>query len=242
MNNSSNPIFRKLEEVRSYDRSESATYTGVSVKTGILLLVAFIAAYFANNLIKTEQISALVTILSVSGIVTFISVLIGTYSVRLSMPFSVLYSAGQGFTLGALTVLLEMIYPESQIGLIAVLSTGVIFGVVLLLYSFRILRATPFVLKLVMSVLIGLFVFSLISLFIPALRESFGNSLLISGLLIVFGAVMLILNFNNAEEIVSSGAPKAYEWTVSLGLMVTIFWIYLQVLRFLVILLARNRD
>ena len=51
---------------------------------------------------------------------------------------------------------------------------------------------------------------------------------------------MLILDFDRAQQLVQMGAPKNYEWTVALGLMVTIVWIYLEVLKLLVILLSRK--
>ena len=67
-----------------------------------------------------------------------------------------------------------------------------------------------------------------------------GIGLVVSGALVLFGALMLTLDFDRAEMIVEGGADRAYEWTVAVGLMVTIIWIYVELLRFLAILNSRR--
>jgi len=59
--------------------------------------------------------------------------------------------------------------------------------------------------------------------------------------LIIFGALMLALDFDRAEMIVENGADKSYEWIVAVGLMVTIVWIYIELLRFLAIFASSRR-
>lgn len=242
-----NPVFRSVEKANEYsDASTGATFLGISTKTGILLLVAVVAAIFAGTLIKAENFGPLVAILSVSGITAFISVLIGTIFPRVSMPFSILYAAAEGFMLGTITLLVEMMFPGQNIGLMAVILTGVVFLVSLGLYSAKILRATPKFRKFMMISLLSMVVFSLLSMLIPGLNALFVNNsglfILLSLVFILYGAFMLIINFDNASTIVEMGAEKHYEWTVSLGLMVTIVWIYVEILRLLVYLAARSRD
>ena len=74
----------------------------------------------------------------------------------------------------------------------------------------------------------------------------FGNAysplvLFITLLLILYGSFMLVINFDNAKMIVSTGADKKYEWAVSLGLLVSIIYIYVQVIRLIIIIYARTR-
>lgn len=233
-----NPVLKNVDE-KVFDRTNTATYLGVSVKTGILLLFTVLSGVFAWFLLNSNPEAAL-TILAATFIVSLISVLIASFVPRLAMPFSILYSAAQGFSLGLITIVADMAFPG--IGMNAVIITVVIFGVMLALYSSRTIRATSKFRKMMYTIMLSILVFSILSLIISPLRNMFvkhtGLALLLSGFLIVYGAFMLILNFDQAEQIVTHGAPKNYEWTVSLGLMITIFWIYIEVLRFLFIILS----
>lgn len=243
MNNSSNPVFRTIEETGV--ATNSATYLGITLKTGSLLLVAILAAFGANILLQ-NNVDALVSILAVSGIVAFIAVLLGIFIPRLAGPFSILYSAAQGFTLGTLTLILETVLPG--IGIMAVTATLVIFGVMLALYSSRTIRATNKMKKFMYGTILGILAFSLIMLIFsfisPSITASIASNtplmILVSLFLIAYGAFMLILDFDRAEQIVQSGADKKYEWSVALGLMVTIIWIYIEVIRLLVLLMNRS--
>jgi len=237
-----NPVLNRLDNSEVIDRSYTSTYLGVSVKTGLLLLVTILSGVGAWWLLN-NNINAAVTILAVSGITAFISVMIASFFPRVAMPFSILYSAAQGFSLGLITIIADMAYPG--IGITAVLITVVIFGVMLALYSSRTIRATSRFRKIMYTGLISILIFSILSMFISPIQalftNNFGLAVGLSLLLILFGAFMLILNFDQAEMIVSHGAPKNYEWSVALGLMVTIIWIYVEVLRLLLILFS-NRD
>src|SRR5690554_1652370 len=129
-----NPVLNRLDNSEVIDRSYTSTYTGISVKTGLLLLVTILSGVGACWLLN-NNINAAITILAVTGITAFISVMIASFFPRVAMPFSILYSAAQGFSLGLSTVIADMAY--EVIGLTAVLNTVVIFGVMLALYSSR---------------------------------------------------------------------------------------------------------
>jgi uncharacterized YccA/Bax inhibitor family protein len=100
------------------------------------------------------------------------------------------------------------------------------------------------------SVMLGLLVFFIIF----GILSLFGGTMMtnimlnpqialgVGAIMIIIGALMLTLDFERAESIVESGADKRYEWIVSLGLMVTIVWIYIEILRFVAILtMSRDR-
>lgn len=241
---SSNPVFRTIDE--SQVSSNTASFSGITAKTGILLLTAILATVGANLLISNEMYDSLYIILGTSGIVAFIAVMLGIFIPRLTAPFSILYSAAQGFTLGTLTLILNQVMPG--IGIMAVTATLTIFGIMLALYSSKTLRATNKFRKFMYGTILGIFAFTLISLIITLINPNILNfmnnptvAILVSVFLIAYGAFMLILDFDRAQQIVESGADKRYEWTAALGLMVTIVWIYIEVLRLLTILLA-NRE
>lgn len=245
MRESTNPVFRKVSD-HAETYTDAATYTGITAKTGIFLLVAFAAAFGANLLLKDAKFDALISIFIAATIAAFIAVLIGTLVPRVSAPFGALYSASQGFVLGTLTILLDQIFPG--IGIMAITGTLVIFGVTLLLYTSGKVRASNKMRKFVLISLIGLILMSftnwILSLIFPEvmtiIQTNLPLAIIVSLFIIFLGAIMLILDFDRAQQLVQMGAPKNYEWTVALGLMVTIVWIYLEVLKLLVILLSRR--
>jgi len=237
---SSNPVFRNIEKTRVQDRAYVATYTGITIKTAILVFVAFAATIFANRLIILEDYVALGAILGASGGVAFISVFVSMLIPRVAMPFGILYAAAEGFLLGTLTLIVDMAFPGQNIGITAVLATGAIFGTMLGVYSLKILRATPAFRKGIFAALIAILIVSLVGLIIPSVGMFINYNIYIAGALILFGAFMLILDFERAKEVTEAGMPKNYEWVAAIGLMVTIFWIYFQILKLLVLLASKK--
>jgi uncharacterized YccA/Bax inhibitor family protein len=75
---------------------------------------------------------------------------------------------------------------------------------------------------------------------IMALTNNTGLVILVSLIVLLYGAFMLAMDFEQVNMIVSNGFDKRYEWMAALGLMVTIIWIYIEVLRLLAILSSRR--
>lgn len=253
MTKSSNPVFKKLESTADATVVNAATITGISIKTVILLLLtlggAIAAAFFGLTAIETgEGVTFyaepwLYAALGVSFVVSFISVMIASFFPRVAMPFSILYSLGQGIFLGAVTAIVNFFIPGAAIT--ALVGVGSIFLVMLLLYTSRAFRVTNRFRKVMFGALLGILVASLISMILGfagvVIIQSYPLAIIITVVLIIFGAFMLMLDFDYAEQITKHGFPKHYEWVAALGLMVTLIWIYVEVLR-LVILLAGGRD
>jgi uncharacterized YccA/Bax inhibitor family protein len=87
------------------------------------------------------------------------------------------------------------------------------------------------------------FIFSgILSIFYPPIVNmmSSGLGIGITVFLIIYGALMLTLDFDRAETVVSSGADKRYEWMIAMGLMVTIIWLYIEIIRLILILSSRR--
>lgn len=241
----SNPVFRTLERSEAYVGTEAASYRGIVVKTGILLGSAVLSGFLFLNLLSQGILSPGIVIpaLIISMIVAFISVMVASRSVTYAAPFSILYAVSEGVLLGLITVLFEAFAPG--VALAAVIATFAIFTVMLFLYSSRTIRVTPRFRRMMYSILLGILFFIVIgfilSLFNVQIPFSNPVVLLVSGAFIIFGALMLTLDFDRAEMIVENGMDRAYEWMVAVGLMVTIVWIYIELLRFLAILSSRNR-
>ncbi|MBU1094588.1 MAG: Bax inhibitor-1/YccA family protein [Firmicutes bacterium] len=236
---SSNPVFRTLERSESYAGSEVATYRGIMGKTAILLLLAVLSGYFAVTQIPIETLFPL---LLGSMIVALIAVIVSTRSPRLAMPFAIIYALAEGILLGVITALVESYY--EGVALAALIGTASIFSVMLFLYSSRTIRVTPRFTRIMFSILLSFLVFYILfgifGLFVT-IAVNVPLALGISAILIIFGALMLAIDFDRAERIVEGGADKTYEWMVAVGLMVTIVWIYIELLRFLAIIASSRR-
>mgnify|MGYP001550907939 CR=1 FL=1 len=241
----SNPVFASIERSATYSDAMSASYAGITLKTFILFAVAVLSGYISLTYIPIENY---ITVLILSAVVAFIAVLVGSRSVNLAMPAAFVYAAAEGVVLGMFTLLAEAYAPGAATA--AIVATAAIFFVMLFLYSSRIIRVTTRFRKIMYSILFGILFFFIISGLIQLLTGysimmtdgSFNNiSILVTGFMIIYGAFLLTLDFDRAESIVSSGADKRYEWIVSIGLMVTIIWLYIEILRLLIILSSRNR-
>ncbi len=239
---SSNPVFANIERSVSYTQTEQATFAGITIKTFSLLLIAIFSGIFAVTYVPA---SSFMPLLGLSFIVAIGAVIIGSRSITLAMPMSILYAVAEGFLLGFVTLIAESFVPGASY--VAVIATAAIFFVMLFLYSSRIIRVTPRFQKIMYAVLIGIlvyFIFSgVVSLFYPNIVNfmTSGLGIGITIFLIVYGALMLTIDFDRAESIVGSGADKRYEWMVSMGLMVTIIWLYIEILRLIMIVSSRNK-
>lgn len=239
---SSNPVFASIERSASYTQTEQATFAGITMKTFGLLLTAIVSGIIAVTYVPA---SSFMPLLFLSFIVALVAVIVGSRSVTLAMPMSILYAVAEGFLLGFVTMIAEAFVPGASY--VAVIATAAIFFVMLFLYSSRIIRVTPRFQKIMYAVLIGILVYfilsGVVSIFYPGIVNfmTSGLGIGITVFLIVYGALMLTLDFDRAETVVNSGADKRYEWMVSMGLMVTIIWLYIEILRLIMIVSSRNK-
>lgn len=241
---SSNPVFKSIERDYAYESANQATYRGITIKTLSLLIIAVVTGLFAIMYLPFEVVYGM---MFVASIVALISVIIATRSPRLAMPFGILYSISEGLLLGVLTAVFEMIVPG--VAFTAILITLVIFFVMLFLYSSRTIRVTQRFTKIMyvglFSILLYFIIFGILAFFGSALVLSvMANpvaNIIVGVIMIIFGSLMLTIDFDRAEMLVEGGADKRYEWIAAIGLMVTIIWIYIEVLR-VVAIIASRRD
>ncbi len=157
------------------------------------------------------------------------------------------YALLEGMFLGALTQVLDAMYPG--IGLQAVVGTLAVFAVTLALFKSGKVRATPKAMRFFMIAIIGYAVFSLVNVGLMIFGvvddpwgvrgvEIAGIPLgIIIGLLAVgLAAFSLIMDFTSIEQGVKAGAPQRYSWTAAFGLTVTLVWLYVEIIRILAIL------
>jgi uncharacterized YccA/Bax inhibitor family protein len=175
-------------------------------------------------------------------IVGFVSVLVATFKPTTARFLAPVYALAQGAVVGAISKVYNDAYPG--IVLQAVGATIGVFVVMLTLYRTGILRVTDKFRRIVIGATLGLaafYLFSFIAGFFGAnliptgsSTMSIGFSVLVAGL----AAMNLALDFDFIDKAEAAGAPKHMEWFAALGIMVTLVWLYLEILR----LLAKMRD
>lgn len=244
---SSNPVFTSLEKQAFTDNVEVATKSGITIKTITLVVISLITGFASIFLAQVMPEGLLFGILIGSGIFAFISVLLAMFVPKLAASMSILYAVLQGFTYGLLTWVLEMYFPG--VASIAILGTALVFGVMFTLYNTGLLRGSNLLRSVVfgalLTVLVGSLIVGIVGLVNPEYINGFFSyevTIAISLILIVMGALMLTLDFDRAESVVRMGLPKHYEWTVALGFMVTLIWIYYNILRLAVTVMGRNNN
>ena len=217
-------------------RTGRMTIEDVVAKTGFLfaILVVVGAIAWGANL---RQGALLIGFLG-----GFVLAMVISFSKTIKPGLVVAYAALQGLALGTISKYYESINPGivSQ----AVIGTIAAFAGVLVMYRSGRLRATPQFTRAVMGAAIGYFILGLVSLVASFFGVGQGYGFYgVSGLgllLAVAGVALasffLVLDFDQIEKGVAVGVPEKESWRASFGLMVTIVWLYLEVLRLISIL------
>ena len=161
-------------------------------------------------------------------------------------PFTGLfYSLTQGALIGALSKQYETFY--DGIVFLALLATIAVFLAMLFLYAVGIVKVTEKVRSVIIIATVGIGVFYLLSFLlslfgfgVPVIYGAGTPALVFSILVVIVAALNLLLDFAVIEHGIATGAPNAFAWFAAFGLMVTIVWLYIEILRLLAILASRR--
>ncbi len=210
------------------------TMDDVVTKTGLSFLVTVIAAAAAWAMPGDAALGlALPAVL-----VAFVLGLVIAFKQIANPAATLAYGAIYGFALGAISEVFNTVYPG--IVMQALIGTFGVFAGMLVVYKTGAIRVTPKLTRWVIGALVGALVLSLANsvayLFTPnglGLRD--GGSLAIVFSLVVIGvaAFSLLLDFDMADEAIRRGAPAKFAWYVAFGLLVTVVWLYMEILRLL---------
>ena len=230
---SGNPAFTK-NFTGSYDIpvNERMTLDGAVNKTGILLSLCFGGAFIGWN-IPLLMIPA--------AILGFILALVTIFrSPAKAGSTAPLYALSQGIFLGGITMIFESQFPG-----IAIQAIGLTFGILaslLFCYKSGIIKPTENFRLMVFSATIGIGIVYLISILINLFGSGeqvmmihssgpvgIGFSLFVVGI----ASLNLVLDFDFIEEGAEQGMPKYMEWYGAFSLMVTLIWLYMEILRLL---------
>lgn len=236
----SNPVYGRVEYAGYTDTP--ATYGGVVSKTTFLLaIIAAVAMYFSANVAVLDTVNIWVVLIG-SPIIAIISIIMVHRIPAMAMPFSIIYAVAEGVFLGFISLLYVVFYGGAIVQTALLATFGVLFGM-LFLYSSGVIRVGPFFRRFLFSMLIGLIMSSVV-LMIAAFTVGITGGFYSLYVAIVFVSVIiaslyLLVDFDNITRLVEAGADKQYEWSLSLGLVVTIVWLYVELLRLIAILMDR---
>ncbi len=231
------------------DETTRMTLNGTVNKTGILLLCAIATAAWTWSLFLPERdFSAIAPLMMLGGIGGFICAMVTVFKKEWSAVTAPIYALLEGLVLGGLSAMMDLRYPGIAMQAVS-LTFGTLF-VLLLAYRSGLIKVTEKFRLGVVAATGGIMVFyfleMLLGLFgvhvaaLSAVNGSgpigIGFSLLVVGI----AALNLVLDFDFIERGVQYGAPKYMEWYGAFGIMVTLVWLYIEMLRLLSKLRSRN--
>jgi uncharacterized YccA/Bax inhibitor family protein len=232
---SGNPAL-SAETFRSVPRvlgSDAMTIEGTVNKTGLALVLLMAAAAFTWN-----QGPAAQGWVAVGFLGGFVAAMVTVFKKEWAPITTPLYAVLEGLGLGGISVVFDRMYPGivSQ----AVFLTFGVLGAMLLAYRTGLVQATErFKLGVFAATggiaivyLVG-FVLSFFGMSIPLIHGSSTVGILFSVAVVVVAALNLVLDFDFIEQGAERGAPRYMEWYGAVGLLVTLVWLYLELLRLL---------
>jgi uncharacterized YccA/Bax inhibitor family protein len=229
------------------DATARMTLSGTVNKTGLLLVLTFATAawtwfrYLASG--NPAAVGGLMTIGALGG---FVCAMVTIFKKEWSPVTAPLYALLEGLLLGGISAMIDLRYPG-----IAVQAVGLTFGTLLALllaYSARIIRVTRKFALGIVAATGGIMLFYLAQMILGFFHIQFMSSvngngtigIVFSLIVVAIAALNLVLDFDFIERGVNHGAPKYMEWYGAFGIMVTLVWLYLEILRLLS--KTRSRD
>lgn len=237
-----------------YDRPSASTvdtdrmsYEDTIVKTLLAFGVLVVGAVAGWNLPPVVWI--------VGALVGFVLALVNTFKKKPSPALVLTYAFFEGLFVGGISG-----YYQAAFGGIvpqAVFGTLGVFGITLALFASGKVRATPKATRFFLVAIVGYMVFQLVNLVLmwtgvtsgtfgimsqPSFLFGIPWGVVIGIFVVVMAAYSLILDFDQIKTGVQRGAPRIYAWTAAFGLIVTLVWLYLEILRILAIIASSQRN
>jgi len=228
-------------------RSEAAmTVQGTANKAMVLLLCVLVTASWTWSLYYRSMNPQVVTPWVVVGAIAGLIVALVTVFKQTWAPITApLYALLEGLVIGGVSALFEAQFPG-----IVIQAVGLTFGTclaLLLAYKSRLIRATENFKMGVVAATGGIFLFYLLTMILgffgirmPLMYGNSWASIGFSLFVVIIAALNLVLDFDFIEQGAAGGAPKYMEWYGAFGLMVTLIWLYLEMLRLLAKLRSRE--
>jgi uncharacterized YccA/Bax inhibitor family protein len=217
---------------------EGMTLKGTIDRSFLLLIVLMVAALWPWSQMASGDAQAVYSTMLLGFIGGFVLAIIISFKATLAPYLAVPYAALEGLAVGGVSAVFEQRYPG-----IAIQAVGLTFGVLAVLlfaYRMRWIRATAQFRAMVIGATGGIALLYLATIVlgffhvaVPVLYAATPLGIGISLVIVGVAALNLVLDFDLIERGVAGGAPKYMEWYAAFGLMVTLVWLYIEMLRLL---------
>jgi uncharacterized YccA/Bax inhibitor family protein len=239
--------FLDIGSGRVVDAGNAMTLNGTVTKTAILLMLVVFTSAYTWRMVAGDVVSPMLWPLALGGVVGGLVFAIATVVKKTWAPVTApLYALCEGLFLGAISAIYEARF--HGIVMQAVLLTFGTLAVLLMAYRSGLIKATEnFKLGVVAAtgaiallylVNLGMHLFGFNGM--GFIHESGPLGIAFSLFVVTIAALNLVLDFDFIESGVDAGAPKYMEWYGAFGLVVTLVWLYLEILRLLSKLNSRN--
>lgn len=221
------------------ESATSMTIQGTVNKTAVLLFLAVAAAVWPWSIFfRGGGYEAVLPWMIGGGVGGFAMAIVTIFLKRWSMITGPIYALLEGLFIGGISAIFEARFPGIVIQAIA-LTFGTLFCL-LLVYKLRIIKVTQnFRLGVVAAtggiclIYLTSFILSFFGVNVPYIHEGGAIGIGFSLFVVVIAALNLVLDFDFIENGAAAGAPKYMEWYAAFGLMVTLVWLYIEILRLL---------
>lgn len=240
---SSNPMLSRMESPVQVLEGAPMTVKGTINKTFVMLLIAAVSAL---AVIYEAMMGYADKMMMVMGIALFAGLgagIVTAFVPKLAKFLAPVYAFAEGALLAGLSLMFEAKFPGIVVQ--AVAGTFLAFFVMLVLYRTGVIRATAKFRATIMSALFTIMILYLINLVgsffnftIPFISGYSKMGIVFSLIVVVVASLSLILDFDFIEQAEKNLLPKDFEWYGAFGLMVTLVWLYVEILQ----LLARLRN
>jgi uncharacterized YccA/Bax inhibitor family protein len=240
---SGNPVlgekaFRGL--TYSGESTDRMTLQGTMNKTGLLMLLVLAGAYYTwNAFAKGQNVQMFMIGGAIGG---FIVALITMFKKEWAPYTAPAYALLQGLFLGAISALYNFAFAEKMPNIITnavglTMSVGI---AMFMLYHFRVIKVTEKFRSIIVMATVGIAIFYLVVIVarlfgaqMAFMHDSSPLGIGISLFIVGIAALNLLLDFDMIEQGSAYGAPKYMEWFGGFALLVTLIWLYLEILRLL---------
>lgn len=218
---------------RSYDAASAMTIQGTTNKCFFLLFLLVLSASWVWS-----NPTQLMPLYMPALIIGFVLAMVTIFKKEWAVVTAPMYAIVQGVLLGGISLLFESSYPgivKQAMGL----TFGTLFAL-LLAYKSRLINVTANFRLGVVAATGGIAIYYFISLIMgfwgksmPLIYDSGPFGIAFSAVVVIIAALNLVLDFDFIEQGARAGAPKYMEWYGAFGLIVTLIWLYLEILRLL---------
>ncbi len=239
----SNPMFRdsvfENVSVLGTPMTVSGTINKLLLLT-IVMLISPAAVFYQFSLQRMDLVQIFMT---TGCIIGFITVLVMAFKPNVTPYLAPIYAFSQGAVLSGLSCFFEAAYP----GIVIQAITMTFFAVFAMgiLFKLEIIKATEKFRAVIFTATLAIMIFYLISfvisffgVIVPYFTSNSNLSIFINVVIAVIAALNLIIDFDNIDRGVRTPLPSVFEWYCAVGLLATIMWLYVEILR----LLARFRE